>query len=259
MPGQERQDITAQGTPTGLLSGRPDYAKFITSALGTPYGAQAMSGLLSQMAPQGQGFTLSPGQTRFDPMGRAIASGGEKIPEGKEKDRFGFAKDLRKEHSALSGDFRKVSDAYGRVIASTENPSPAGDLSLIFNYMKMLDPGSVVRESEFRTAEQAKAWLGKMDSEGQPVPNQIRTIIQKATEGTFLLPEQRADFVNKSQALYGSQEAAQANLDQQYKELALRYGLKPENVLIDPRTKRGKSKPLSEMTDKELEAIARGR
>lgn len=37
--------------------------------------------------------------------------------------------------------------------------SPAGDLAAIFSFMKVLDPTSVVRESEFRTVEQAREGL----------------------------------------------------------------------------------------------------
>lgn len=54
MQGQQRPMITAQNQPTGLLSSNPAYAKFATAALDTPYGAQAMTGLLSQMAPVSQ-------------------------------------------------------------------------------------------------------------------------------------------------------------------------------------------------------------
>ena len=48
---------------------------------------------------------------------------------------------LRKEFTKNTGDFAKVNDAYGRITASASNPTAAGDLSLIFNFMKVLDPG----------------------------------------------------------------------------------------------------------------------
>ena len=48
--------------------------------------------------------------------------------------------------------------------------------------MRMNDPESVVRESEFRTAEQAKGWLGKMDKDGREIPAFIRGFIQKIGE-----------------------------------------------------------------------------
>ena len=62
---------------------------------------------------------------------------------------------------ANSSDFFKVRDAFNRVVTSAEDPSAAGDLALIFNFMKTLDPGSVVRESEFSTAAQAGSFLDR--------------------------------------------------------------------------------------------------
>src|SRR5690606_34926922 len=62
--------------------------------------------------------------------------------------------------SSLSDDLRNESSAYldqraswGRIRASAQNATAAGDLALIFNYMKLLDPTSVVREGEFATAQ----------------------------------------------------------------------------------------------------------
>jgi len=102
-------------------------------------------------------------------------------------------------------DFRKVGDAFNRILAVSKTPSAAGDLALIFNFMKILDPGSVVRESEFRTAEQARAWLSKADDTNITVPTAVRTAINKAVTGQKLLPEQRADFVQQSRNLFDSQ------------------------------------------------------
>ena len=48
---------------------------------------------------------------------------------------------LADDYEKASGDFSKQVGAYNRMVASSQDPSPAGDLSLIFNYMKVLDPG----------------------------------------------------------------------------------------------------------------------
>ena len=98
--------------------------------------------------------------------------------------------------------------AYGRIISSAEEPSAAGDLALIFNYMKLLDPGSVVRESEFRTAEEAAAWLQESEESGIAIPRPVQTAIQKLQTGQMLLPNQRADFVDRSTRLYGQAESS---------------------------------------------------
>jgi len=57
---------------------------------------------------------------------------------------------LRDEFNTLTRDFRTVQDAHSK-IKSVANTG-AGDMSLLYSYVKLLDPGSVVRESDFATA-----------------------------------------------------------------------------------------------------------
>jgi hypothetical protein len=166
----------------------------------------------------------------FPKAAGAGRAGGTGVGGGKE---FGNAKDLRKEYLGLTADYRKIRDAYARVQESAKNPSPAGDLALIFNYMKMLDPGSVVRESEFRTAEQAKAWLSKTEGSGITVPSAVQTAIQKAGVGTFLLPDQRRDFANRSKSFYIRQGKQHDKNKKEYTRIAKSFDLRPETVIVD--------------------------
>ena len=47
-------------------------------------------------------------------------------------------------------------EAYGRIHAAKDAPpSGASDIALLYGYMKVLDPGSTVREGEFATASNA--------------------------------------------------------------------------------------------------------
>lgn len=105
---------------------------------------------------------------------------------------FQRAKDIRNRFDKKSGEFVKVRDAFARVEVSAKDPSPAGDLSLIFNFMKMLDPGSTVREGEFATAAGAAS-----------VPERFKGAYKKVVSGEMLTLGQRKDFINKSKALMG--------------------------------------------------------
>ena len=67
----------------------------------------------------------------------------------------------------------------------------AGDLALIFNYMKMLDPGSVVREGEFATAQNTAG-----------VPDRVLNSYNRALEGTRLNPKQRKEFTKQAESLF---------------------------------------------------------
>ena len=118
--------------------------------------------------------------------------------------------------------FAEQASAYGRVVASAEDPSPAGDLALIFNYMKVLDPGSVVREGEFATAQNA----GSVDQ-------RTRSLYNRILEGTRLSPEQRADFLNRAGRIYQGAEQQYRSVADQYAEFARAAGLPVEQVIPD--------------------------
>lgn len=97
--------------------------------------------------------------------------------------------DLRSESSA----FLKQREAWGGVNAAlTLPPSAASDLSLIFTFMKVLDPQSVVREGEFATAQNASG-----------VPNLMLTAYNNILrDGQRLTPDQRKAFYDQSRESY---------------------------------------------------------
>jgi len=100
---------------------------------------------------------------------------------------------LRKEFTGNNAtkDFQKIVSAFTKIQSAASNPSPASDMSLIFNYMKMLDPGSTVREGEYATAQNATN-----------IPNRIRNAFNAAVDGTKLNHVQRADFATAAGRIY---------------------------------------------------------
>jgi hypothetical protein len=88
-----------------------------------------------------------------------------------------FMKNTKGEQTILNG--------HKQLQAIAADPSAAGDISLIFSYMRMLDPLSVVREGEFATAQNAAS-----------VPDRVRNAYNKALKGERLNPDQRKDFIN---------------------------------------------------------------
>ncbi|WP_238314265.1 hypothetical protein [Methylobacterium organophilum] len=192
-----------------------------------PGGPQDPATISAQSAAKGDdSFTLSPGQTRYSgDTGQAIASAPDKKPEN-----FDVESKLRGEFSKQLGTFQDVHDGYGRVIAATEqrasNPkgvSPASDIGLIFGYMKMLDPGSVVREGEYATAQNAAG-----------LPERVRNAYNKALNGEFLTPEQRQDFVEQADRLYGKARSGAEGVAERYRGLAGAYGVNPERSAFLP-------------------------
>lgn len=144
---------------------------------------------------------------------------------------------LRKEFVKNSQQYVDQRDAIGRIKAVGRSATAAGDLALVFNYMKLLDPGSVVRESEFKTAEQAKSWLSKSEEGGVIIPSSVKTAIQKADpnkSGAFLLPAQRNDFLNQADKIFKKSDGQHSKRKGEYKRIIDQYpGVKSNRVLID--------------------------
>ena len=138
------------------------------------------------------------------------------------KDTFKDVQALRKEFTGLSRikNFSDITEAYTRIIKSAKDPSAAGDLALIFNYMKVLDPASVVRESEFAAAAKAGG-LGP----------RIQAAVEQIEKGTRLAPEQRADFVNRATQIYQGTEEQARPIYQTYEEIATARGFDPKKAL----------------------------
>lgn len=138
---------------------------------------------------------------------------------------------LRDDYNQLSKTFIGVRDAHQRVMASANDPSAAGDLSLIFNYMKVLDPTSVVRESEFAQAASTGAF-----------GERIKAAVGKVVSGERLSDAIRKDFLDRSERLYQAAEQNQADLEGRFKGISERSGVNPENVIIPYRTSKQKKK-----------------
>ena len=116
-----------------------------------------------------------------------------------------------------SKNFITIRDAYGRVNAA--DPSAAGDLSLIFAYMKMLDPNSVVREQEFANAQNAAG-----------VPDRIRAQYNNVLNGQKLAETQRADFLKQAKNIYDTTSEQQEKTAARFTDRAKAFGL-PEKAV----------------------------
>lgn len=122
-------------------------------------------------------------------------------------------------------DFIDIRDGYDRVSAGANDNSAVGDMSVIFGYMKMLDPTSVVREGEQASAENARG-----------VPERLRNIYNKMLTGQRLTPEQRSSFQNMAGRLYQQKEKQYVKAGDYYKNIATKTGLDPNMVMRDYTT-----------------------
>ena len=130
---------------------------------------------------------------------------------------------LRKEFLSQNKGFQEVQRAYERVKA-VDTSNAAGQMGLIFQYMKMLDPGSTVREGEFATAQNTTG-----------IPGAIINAYNKARAGEFLNPDQVRDFRLQADNLYAAASDGLGRSFQDYRSRADQYSFDGARTIPDLR------------------------
>ena len=154
--------------------------------------------------------------------GAAAPTGPQPIIPGTGK-AFGNEKDLRSEFTAQMKPYTELAQAFRKVEAAALNPSAAGDISLVYGYMKILDPGSTVMQGEQATAQNAGG-----------VPDRIRATYNKALTGESLADNVRLDFYAQARNLIESQRQMAADVGERYKQYADAYKLDSNQIVFDP-------------------------
>lgn len=134
--------------------------------------------------------------------------------------------DLRKEwkKDPITAATQSGQVAIQKVMSAGEGePNAIKDHSLVFNYMRMVDPGSTVREGEFTTVQQA----------GGVVDRMTVGLFNRTLQGEMLTPTQREQLIQTSQELWQQQVDAQQRVNQNYRELAEKAGVDPSQVVLD--------------------------
>jgi hypothetical protein len=141
--------------------------------------------------------------------------------------RFERASGLRKEFQNIQvvKDFDQVKVAYNQINGALKNPSPANDLAAATKFMKLLDPGSVVRESELGLAMAAS-----------PAYERVTTYYEKLKTGEKLTPSQREDFRKSAELLYKASENVVIPKQNEYRDLAAEAGVNPNSVVVSAPT-----------------------
>jgi hypothetical protein len=146
-------------------------------------------------------------------------------------------------------DFQAIDGAYRQINKSLDAGTAAGDLAASTKLMKLLDPTSVVRESELAMAMQA---TGKLD--------QLYNYANKISTGQFLSPKQKDEFRALAKEFYnsaGEQYNAKRN---EYVDIAKRNELNEADVagspvkLVPTGTKTGTANNLKVPTEDAVQA-----
>lgn len=116
--------------------------------------------------------------------------------------------------------FQEVESAYGQINKGLDAKSPAGDLAAATKFMKLLDPSSVVRESELAMAMSATGALDKLYNYANLI-----------TTGQKLTPSQRDDFRKLSNEFYSTAYGQYNTKRDEYVGIAKRNELNIEDVV----------------------------
>jgi len=168
------------------------------------------------------GTNLKTGQTETLPGGADVRQApAAKVDIHAPKETFKNETVLRKEFNSAptTTAFKEVQNSYDQVTGALKHPSAANDLVAATKFMKILDPGSVVRESELMMAMEA---TGKLDY--------VMNTANRVVSGEKLTDRQRADFMEATELLYNAAGARYDDTVARYRQLAKDYGYSEDRV-----------------------------
>lgn len=193
-------DVQQKGLQLGLTQGQINQAKAATAA----YNAAAKKDGAAEKLALKQADEIASG---IIPI--------EKRPEAEAK--------FRKEYSDQTKGYQDVKSAYGRILAVSDPKTPdeeaPADLALVFNFMKMQDPGSTVNSGEFANAQNAAG-----------VPDRIKNAYNNLITGGRLNPTQRKAFRGQAENLYKVAGQQEDTVRKGIGRIAKSYGLDSKNI-----------------------------
>lgn len=128
---------------------------------------------------------------------------------------------LRKEYQNRTKVYGELGSTFSNIKASAEAKTGPGDIALITGFMKMLDPGSVVRETEFATARDTAGLFERLQNQATKLQSgQLFSLDSKQRQEYVTLAKQYLDSAQKK-----------ANDDKKAMGIVVKnYRLNPENV-----------------------------
>jgi len=133
--------------------------------------------------------------------------------------KFDYEEKLRKEFQGRTKVFGELGGTFSNIKSSADAKTGPGDIALITGFMKMLDPGSVVRETEFATARDTAGLYTRLENS-----------LKKAENGQFLQPKQREEFVSLAKQYLDSAQKKAGEEKKALNVVVKNYKLNPENV-----------------------------
>ena len=141
---------------------------------------------------------------------------------GAHQPKIGDVSDLGKRWLSESKNFLAMMESANQLLASAKENSAAGDIGMIFTFMKALDPTSVVRENEQASAQNAAG-----------VPERVRNVYNNLLTGQRLSPKQRNEFISFANRLVKASMPEQERRNKYFTDLSNAYNISPSLVVRD--------------------------
>jgi len=127
-------------------------------------------------------------------------------------DNFRADKDVQN-YTVVRDNFRRIND-------TLKLGSGFGDLGAIFSYMRVLDPNSVVRETEFKNAEEAVGYVQR-----------TYNLPERWFKGTRLTVQGRRELREAGKRLHDTQKDTYTRKVKLYENAAKKYEVDPELIV----------------------------
>jgi len=113
--------------------------------------------------------------------------------------------------------FQEVKDSVNQIIGLSSEQTPMAGIASVFTFMKILDPGSTVREGEAASAQNAAG-----------VPERIRNYYNQLVSGNGLSVSQRKEMADVARIVYNQRLSGYNNKANIYRGLLIEQGADPD-------------------------------
>lgn len=213
---QRSQESSTNRTAQWLMSqGREDLARALMSGAIDPKTAASVA-----LSPADKPNVMEVGGKLVDETGRVIYDPTGGAAPTLTSDQLSSLNTLRDDATTTTAELRAMSDAWTNINTFYQNPGAVSDRALVIAFAKILDPTSVVRESE----SAAIANSGSLD-EG------MKALLLNALQGGGGLPPAiRDEIVGLARDMYGNKMPSVQERLRMLQDTAARAGLPPELV-----------------------------
>lgn len=144
--------------------------------------------------------------------------------------RFKFEEDLRDRYDNNSKDFQKISSAYTGIKATGGvDASPVNRVAKVFSFVRMVDPGSVVREGDFEALRSTRGYALS--------PDWFKQEVDRLSTGAPIKDDTVKQINAAAGDLYKSARARDAEMRVQIQAVAKDYNLDPSKLFVTRQEK----------------------